>query len=144
MSREKQIKSTDWLTKGYSEEELARIKAEAIKEADAELREKLIGEMAKTLGIAFQLAGTTRFGEVAEVLYNAGYRKSTEVAEEIFGEIEEMLNMQAKIVCQTRAKHEETDSPMLSFIAQLDGRLYSLRVVEEHIAELKKKYTEDK
>ena len=65
-----------------------------------------------------------------------------EVAREIFEEIEEMLNMQAKIVCQTRAKHEETDKILLSFIAQLDGRLYSLRVVEEHIAELKKKYTE--
>lgn len=46
-------------------------------------KEKQIGEMAKTLGIAFQLAGTTRFGEVAEVLVNAGYRKTSEVAEEI-------------------------------------------------------------
>ena len=61
---------------------------------------------------------------------------------EIFEEIEEMLNLQAKIVCKTRDKYRETDEPMLSFIATLDGRIYSLRVVEEHIAELKKKYTE--
>ena len=52
---------------------------------------KQIEEMAKTLGIAFQLAGTTRFGEVAEVLYNTGYRKSTEVAEEIFWEVDKLL-----------------------------------------------------
>ena len=65
-----------------------------------------------------------------------------EVAREIFEEIEEMLNLQAKIVCETRDKYKETDEPMLSFIAMLDGRIYSLRVVEEHIAELKKKYTE--
>ena len=37
-----------------------------------------IEEMAKDLGIAFQLAGTTRFGAVAEVLVNAGYRKQSE------------------------------------------------------------------
>ena len=37
-----------------------------------------IEEMAKDLGIAFQLAGTTRFGAVADVLVNAGYRKQSE------------------------------------------------------------------
>ena len=79
----------------------------------------------------------------AEGLYNAGYRKASEVAREIFEEIEEMLNLQAKIVCETRNKYSETDEPLLSFIAMLDGRIYSLRVIEEHIAELKKKYTED-
>ncbi len=41
-------------------------------------KEKQIEEMAKDLGIAFQLAGTTRFGAVAEVLVNAGYRKQSE------------------------------------------------------------------
>ena len=79
---------------------------------------------------------------LSEALYNAGYRKASEVAEEIFAEIEEMLNLQAKIVCETRDKYSETNEPLLSFIAMLDGRIYSLRVVEEHIAELKKKYTE--
>jgi hypothetical protein len=51
-------------------------------------RDKQIEEMAKDLGIAFQLAGTTRFGAVAEVLVNAGYRKASDVAREIFEEIE--------------------------------------------------------
>ena len=78
-------------------------------------------------------------------LYNAGYRKASDVVREIFEEIEEMLNMQAKIVCKTRETARDADEPMLSFIAMLDGRIYSLRVVEEHIAELKKKYIgEDK
>ena len=78
----------------------------------------------------------------AVTLYDKGYRKASDVAREIFEEIEELLNLQAKIVCETRDKYRETDEPMLSFIAMLDGRIYSLRVVEEHIDELKKKYTE--
>lgn len=52
---------------------------------------KQIEEMAKALGIAFQLAGTTRFGEVAEVLVNAGYRKESEVATEIISDIEQAI-----------------------------------------------------
>ena len=40
-------------------------------------RKEQIEEMAKDLGIAFQLAGTTRFGAVAEVLVNADYRKAS-------------------------------------------------------------------
>lgn len=76
----------------------------------------------------------------AEALYNADYRKASDVAEEIFAEIEEMLNMQAIIVCQTRESASAEDEPMLSYLAMLDGRIYSLRVVEERIAELKKKY----
>lgn len=79
---------------------------------------------------------------LCDTIYEKGYRKASDVAREIFEEIEEMLNLQAKIVCETRDKYRETDEPLLSFIAMLDGRIYSLRVVEEHIAELKKKYTE--
>ena len=73
-------------------------------------------------------------------VYKAGYCKASDVAREIFEEIEELLNLQTKIACETRDKHKETFEPNLSFLAMLDGRIYSLRVVEEHIAELKKKY----
>ena len=79
--------------------------------------------------------------EATEAAFKNGYK---EAAKEIFKAIEEMLNLQAKIVCETRGKYRETDEPMLSFIAMLDGRIYSIRVVEEHIAELKKKYIGDK
>ena len=34
MDKERQIETTDWLIKGYSEERLARMKVEAIKEAE--------------------------------------------------------------------------------------------------------------
>lgn len=49
MKKEKQIKSTDWLVKGYSQEELARIKEKAIEEYETELRKKQIDEMAKEI-----------------------------------------------------------------------------------------------
>lgn len=79
-------------------------------------RDKQIEEMAKDLGIAFQLAGTTRFGAVAEVLVNAGYRKASEVAREIFEEIEATIR-----------KHDKRPKYQL----MLD------------LAELKRKYTEE-
>ena len=79
-----------------------------------------IEEMAKTLGIAFQLAGITRFSEVAEVLVNAGYRKASEVAREIFEEIEKIVNKQ--------------------YNRSLFGIVTD---ITPEIAELKKKYTED-
>ena len=98
MDRDKHIKSTDWLIKGYSEEELARIKAEAIKEAEAELRDKQIEEMAKfvcnacEMGCGFE-GECSNFNdyktcgisvETAKALYDAGYRKASEVAREIY------------------------------------------------------------
>jgi hypothetical protein len=71
--------------------------------------------MAKDLGIAFQLAGTTRFGAVAEVLVNADYRKASDVAEEI---IEMIIN-------------EPTDHlPYITY-------LYGLSLIEK----IKEKYT---
>lgn len=112
-------------------------------------RDKQIEEMAKDLEDVCENRGCNYENGIrdcdkcrAEWLYELGYRKASDVAREIFEEIEELLNLQAKIVCKTRDKYRETDEPMLSFIAMLDGRIYSLRVVEEHIAELKKKYTE--
>ena len=81
--------------------------------------------------------------KTARNLHHIGYRKTSDIAREIFEEIEEMLNLQAKIVCQTRGTVMKADEPPLSYMAMLDGRIYSIRVVEEHIAELKKKYTEE-
>ena len=87
-------------------------------------RDKQIEEMAKDLGIAFQLAGTTRFGEVAEILVNAGYRKSTDLAREIFEEIERLFDLNA-----------------------LQGDIFTGKYfdpeLQDDIAELKKKYTEE-
>ena len=38
-------------------------------------KQKQIDEMAKDMGIAFQISSTTRFTEISEVLVDAGYRK---------------------------------------------------------------------
>ena len=49
IDKDKQIKSTDWLTKNYSKEELAEMKAKADKEAEEELKQKQIDEMAREI-----------------------------------------------------------------------------------------------
>ena len=41
-------------------------------------KQKQIEELAKDIGIAFQLAGTTRFGAVAEILADSWQRKIPE------------------------------------------------------------------
>ena len=58
----------------------------------------------------------------AKALYNAGYRKASDVAREIFEEIDDLL---------TRYR-----------IATYGGHFYSMDMNEEY-AELKKKYTEE-
>lgn len=93
MTKEKQIESSDWLTEGYSEEELARIKAKAIEEAEAELRETQIEEMEKDIsekqsgGWVFIADSeyTTDIGnrELARHIVDKGYRLASDVAEDI-------------------------------------------------------------
>lgn len=64
----------------------------------------------------------------AEALYNAGYRKQSEVAKEIFAEIEKLVSTNKKTVgCAT---YEETIFYIEDFI--------------EDLAELKKKHTGEK
>ena len=64
----------------------------------------------------------------AEEIYNAGYRKQSEVAKEIFDEIEKLVSTNKKTVaCAT---YEETIFYIEDFI--------------EDLAELKKKYTGEK
>ena len=65
-------------------------------------------------------ANSTKIGDFAEMLYNAGYRKQSEVAEEIIGEVRQaLLNM---------------------VLANAVGETYDL---EKFFAELKKRYTEE-
>ncbi len=90
MEREKQIKSSDWLIKGKSNEELAEMKARAIEEAEQELREKQIKEMAEVIDFMEErnahyynedLQECEAFADcnnIAEALYNADYRKQVE------------------------------------------------------------------
>ncbi len=66
--------------------------------------------------------------KIAEGLYNAGYRKASDVAEEIFVEIENIL-----------------DRHSISYlkVGQICGEHYYDGVMQFDIAELKKKYTEE-
>lgn len=118
MNGDKQIKSTDWLTKGYTKEELARMKAEAIKEAE-------IKEMAKiTCGsdkdcFMCPAQSPCYLKTSAKRLYEKGYRKASEVAEEIFAEIERIANM-------------DYQTPLGTWVT----------IRKDLFSELKKKYTE--
>ena len=93
MSRDKRnIKTTDWLTRGMTEAELAKAKEKAIKEAETELRNKQIEEMAKDLchtdtceikKIGIPCYHKCKAYKYAERAINKGYRKASEVAREI-------------------------------------------------------------
>ena len=67
MSREKQIKSTDWLTRGVPKEQLEREKQEAIMSADLALCHT---EFMSGVGEIY-----TDYDTTAQKMYNAGYRK---------------------------------------------------------------------
>ncbi len=124
MSRDKQnIKTTDWLTRGMTEEEIAKEKERAIKEAEAELRDKQIEEMAKhcfffegghcctDIHISKMCEGESKdcgLYQTLENLHNAGYRKASEVAREIFEEIEKLpTHYAAAKIAELKKKYTE-------------------------------------
>ena len=97
-------------------------------------KEKQIKEIAKVIArrsMAFRnpnVAFMTTARKTADSIYNAGYRKQSEVAEKIFDEIEKLVSTNKKTVgCAT---YEETIFYIEDFI--------------EDLAELKKKYTGEK
>ena len=108
---EKQIiKTTDWLTRGYSEEELARMKEEALKEA--ELQKNQIEEMARVIQDTWlpRMEGMNTVGElrigsrdadrIATNLYNASYRKQKEGEWIVVNEYNDYrMCKEAKIAC---------------------------------------------
>ena len=69
----------------------------------------------------------------AKALYNAGYRKASEVAREIFEEIERFLYMHFRF-CKEEIGNDDTE--------YVKGRLELNTQIQNLIAELKKKYTE--
>lgn len=141
MSRDKQnIKTTDWLTRGMTEEEIAREKEKAIKEAEAELREKQIEEMAKHLCCDFggcdnctlsnpesETPCTVR--DDCETLLKAGYCKASDIALKIIGDIETLAN-----------NHIKGISILVPQNDFLSGGKQAFDIVLRFLAELKKKY----
>ena len=98
---------------------------------------KQIEEMAKVIKSSMDNLGCGNFNftgdEIstmfAKALYNAGYRKESEVAREIFGEIE-------KILLDNHIGHYKTTKDTWTYN-------FNNEILTE-IAELKKKYTEGK
>ena len=76
--------------------------------------------------------------EIAELLYNAGYRKTSEVAREVFEEIEKQIDVTLSIIQKSlHAKGGRANGKTL-----LIGKNQMLLELKCFIAELKKKYTE--
>lgn len=80
---------------------------------------------------------------IAEGLYNAGYRKQSDTAREIFAEIERILNATYKSIqvgCHLDMRYGNTDSPS----AMIEhGKLRGVKQIGDEIINLKKKYTEE-
>ena len=76
------IKTTDWLTKGMTKEQIAREKREAIMSADLEECMSFDIRMKKEAD-----EKTVDYDYVAEKMVDKGYRKQSEVAREIISEI---------------------------------------------------------
>ena len=93
-------------------------------------REKQIEEMRKDIFAAF--CGYAKWEEdwqsLAEAVYNAGYRKASKVAREIFEEIEQVMSSLDR-------RYMASGNPKQS---------WGVRGAMAEIAELKKKYTEEK
>ena len=135
MSRDKQnIKTTDWLIRGIPEEQLKREKREAILSAYLQLCMTYDEE---TKGIDFDAT--------AEKLVAKGYVKASDLAEEIFAEIEKTLNRKIARSKPCFEKLKNRDEVFLSKWGYEDmgyfkGVISTCEDFQDIIAELKKKY----
>ena len=75
----------------------------------------------------------------ARYAYSKGYRKASEVAREIFEEIEKKVKMSIAIHLEELNKELIIDTPLYD---RHSGIIFALRGAEDYLAELKKKYTE--
>ena len=79
----------------------------------------------------------TDYNSTAKNLYNKGYRKASEVAEEIFAEIDDFQRKLRHIFLGMCGGNDYSNLNLL----QIDNAIEAL--FDSHIAELKKKYTQD-
>ena len=82
-----------------------------------------------------ELDGVLNRYQTVKNLSKMGYRKASEVAEEIFAEIEEEIRSSVEVI--TTIKDEEEGG-------WYDGELNMLGMFGNFLAELKKKYTQEK
>lgn len=106
-------------------------------------RDKQINEMANLIKLGYQCPYSFAKG-MAEFLYDAGYRKCSDVAEEVFTVIEKEIDM--AIESNYRAKRERYNHSVIpnydNFTAMCDGKIYAMRGLLDFIGELEKKYME--
>lgn len=102
-------------------------------------RDKQIEEMADEIKIAHDeqkyLTSDKSIKAIAKHLYNSGYRKSTDLAEEIFAEIEEIVAKEIHRCDSMRAKEKDATERIY-----WEGGRHSLQQARYWLAELKKKY----
>jgi replicative DNA helicase len=109
-------------------------------------KDKHFEEMVEVIGeiIGGYNCGMLVSAEVAEHLTNKGYRKASDLAREIFEEIEKEIEL--ALDSNYRAKKEHYNHSVIpnydNFKAMCDGKIYAMRGLLDFIAELKKKYTE--
>ena len=131
----KDIKTTDWLIRRYSKEELARMKEEAIKEADAELMAiDLCNSLVETFGGHSQTF-VLDAKETAKNMRAKGYRKASDVINEFSEELIKRFN-DLEYNANTPRKTVKVDE----LRAQMDWILHE--VVIETIKEFAEKYAE--
>ena len=98
-------------------------------------KEKQIDEMLEAMN---ESCGSCFGPGEAECIYNAGYRKASEVAREIFEEIEREINDALQSNYKVLPLIEQSEA----LWNRENGKIDALRGIEGYIAELKKKYTE--
>lgn len=151
-----QIKSSGWLIKDYSKEELAEMKAKAIEEAEQELREKQIEEMARDICECYNNDGTCYQDDMpcdlkcehmteAQFLYDKGYRKESDVVTEVLGKVQEEIELALERNYKARQEHlEKWKDPNAyiggNFVDTVDGKILALRGIADFIDEIEKKY----
>ena len=107
-------------------------------------QEKRIEKMAKVIEITEQIARDAHCGYpsprmIASDLYDKGYREQSEIAREIFEEIEKKVRASITVHLEEINKEHIQDTPLYD---RHSGIIFAMQGMDVFIAELKKKYTE--
>ena len=112
-------------------------------------KEKQIEEMAKYLETIFPTKGIVGgipikikhdYRAYAKLIYTAGYRNASEVAREIFEEIEKEIELALDSNCKVKRDAQDDNDSLVMYV---EGKIDCLRGLLGFLAELKKKYTEE-
>ena len=130
MIKEKQIETTDWLTRDISQEQLKREKQEAI--MSAHLEECVVYDEYSSREYGIEAVD---FDATAAKMVAKGYQKSSDVAAEIFADIKQKI-----ADLEYNAKVPRKTVTVETLMEQVNWVLHE--VVPETLDEIEKKYTE--